>query len=60
VRTDGDSMTVAFHDAVDAVRWAAAAQEALLAHPWPARLLEHPYCAPVYLVGDRLLTHLSR
>ena len=50
VRADGDSLTAAFHDAVDAVQWAVAAQEALLAHPWPARLLEHPYCAPVHLV----------
>lgn len=54
VRTDGDSMTLAFHDAVDAVRWAVAAQDALLAHPWPRRLLEHPYCAPVTLVRRRV------
>jgi len=54
VRTDGDSMTVAFHDAIDAVKWAVAAQEALLAHAWPRRLLEHPYCKAVYL-GDACL-----
>ncbi|KIZ06080.1 hypothetical protein MNEG_1873 [Monoraphidium neglectum] len=53
VRTDGDSMCAAFHDAVDAVTWAVAAQAALLAHPWPARLLEHPYCAPVTLVFQK-------
>lgn len=53
VRCDGDSLTLAFHDARDAVGWAVAAQEALLRHPWPARLLEHPYCAPVTLVGIR-------
>lgn len=50
MRTDGDSLTAAFHDAVDAVGWAVAAQEALLAHPWSGRLMQHPYCAPVTLV----------
>jgi hypothetical protein len=25
------------------------AQEQLLEVPWPAKLLEHPYCAPVHL-----------
>ncbi|GBF89534.1 adenylate cyclase [Raphidocelis subcapitata] len=54
VRTDGDSLTAAFHDAVDAVRWAVAVQEALLAHPWPQRLLEHPHAAVVHL-GDACL-----
>jgi hypothetical protein len=56
VRTDGDSLTAAFHNAGDAVRWACEVQEALLSHPWPARLLEHPYCAPVTVVGS---THCS-
>ena len=36
ISTEGDSLFVAFDDAVTAVRAAAAAQRALAVHPWPA------------------------
>ncbi|KAF8064653.1 CYR1 [Scenedesmus sp. PABB004] len=49
VRTDGDSFTLAFHDALDAVAYCIQAQEQLLEVPWPPRLLEHPLAAPARL-----------
>eukprot|EP00775_Hariotina_reticulata_P012225 gene12225-12363_t len=49
VCTNGDSFTFAFHDAADAVAYCIRAQEQLLEAPWPAQLLQHPYCAAVHL-----------
>lgn len=41
---------MAFHDPVDAVRWAVLLQSALLRLDWPPLLLEHPLCRPRPLV----------
>ncbi|GLI59319.1 hypothetical protein VaNZ11_001174 [Volvox africanus] len=50
VTTEGDAFLVAFHDPVDAVRWALLLQSALLKLDWPPLLLEHPLCRPRPLV----------
>ncbi|GBF94709.1 adenylate cyclase [Raphidocelis subcapitata] len=41
VTTEGDSFTIAFHDAFDAVSWALAMQQAMLDADWPEALLSH-------------------
>ncbi|GIL44201.1 hypothetical protein Vafri_1723 [Volvox africanus] len=46
ITTEGDAFLVAFHDPVDAVRWALLLQSALLKLDWPPLLLEHPLCRP--------------
>ncbi|CAG9465932.1 unnamed protein product [Pedinophyceae sp. YPF-701] len=46
--TEGDSFTVAFHHALDAVRFAFDLQVALLAVAWPERILQHELCATVH------------
>jgi hypothetical protein len=43
-------LQVAFHEPVDAVRWALLLQSALLKLDWPPLLLEHPLCRPRPLV----------
>ncbi|KIY97406.1 adenylate cyclase [Monoraphidium neglectum] len=47
VTTEGDSFTVAFHDAFDAVSWALAMQQAMLEADWPEALLSHEKAAVV-------------
>jgi class 3 adenylate cyclase len=41
VTTEGDSFTIAFHDAFDAVVWALATQRAMLEAEWPQAILDH-------------------
>ena len=53
IRNEGDSFTLAFHDALDAVQFCLRAQEALQALDWPRELLEHDLCKTVTL-GDLL------
>jgi len=48
VTTEGDSFTVAFHDALDAVAWALHAHHALLGADWPEELLTHDKAAVVF------------
>ncbi len=48
VTTEGDSFTIAFHDAFDATAWALHVQTALLNAAWPEALLSHPRAATVY------------
>ena len=50
VTTEGDAFLVAFHEPVDAVRWALLLQSALLKLDWPPLLLEHSLCRPRPLV----------
>lgn len=50
--TEGDSFTVAFHDAFDAVAWALATQSALLSADWPAELMSHPKAHTEYAVDS--------
>ncbi|KAK9811314.1 hypothetical protein WJX72_001645 [[Myrmecia] bisecta] len=47
VTTEGDSFTLAFHDAVDAVCWCLHAQQGLLRARWPVKLALHPAAATV-------------
>lgn len=42
VTTQDGSVTVAFHDPIDAISWALHAQLALLEAPWAAELLDQP------------------
>ncbi|KAG1654212.1 hypothetical protein FOA52_010589 [Chlamydomonas sp. UWO 241] len=48
--TEGDSFIVAFVDALSAVRFAVAAQAALLNLSWPTELLAAPFCSEVWAV----------
>lgn len=48
VNTEGDSFTVAFHDALDAVAWALHVQEAMLEADWPEELLDQEKAGLVY------------
>ena len=52
VTTEGDSFTIAFHDAFDAVAWALATQRAMLEAEWPQPLLAHEKAALVYSSMD--------
>ncbi|GLI69538.1 hypothetical protein VaNZ11_014183 [Volvox africanus] len=51
IRNEGDSFTLSFHDAVDAVMFCLKAQETLMAEDWPKELAEHPQTG-VVSVGD--------
>ncbi|GAX81539.1 hypothetical protein CEUSTIGMA_g8967.t1 [Chlamydomonas eustigma] len=51
IRNEGDSFTLAFHDALDAVKYCLKAQERLLSVTWPIPLMTHELCKPV-TVGD--------
>ncbi|GFR45632.1 hypothetical protein Agub_g7040, partial [Astrephomene gubernaculifera] len=59
VTTEGDAFLVAFHDPVDAVRWALLLQSSLLKLDWPPLLLEHPLCRPRPLVPVACVTAAS-
>ncbi|WIA37804.1 hypothetical protein OEZ86_014669 [Tetradesmus obliquus] len=48
VTTEGDSFTIAFHDAFDAVCWSLAMQQAMLEADWPQALLSHEKAGVVY------------
>jgi len=48
VTTEGDSFTVAFHDALDAVAWSLHVQQALLEAEWDPELLKHPHARVVW------------
>eukprot|EP00877_Chromochloris_zofingiensis_P009839 jgi/Chrzof1/5108/Cz15g11210.t1 len=48
VTTEGDSFTVAFHDAFDAVAWSLHMQQAMLEAEWPEQLLYHDKACTVY------------
>jgi class 3 adenylate cyclase len=48
VTTEGDSFTIAFHDAFDAVCWSLAMQQAMLEADWPEALLTHEKAGTVY------------
>ncbi|GLC47090.1 hypothetical protein PLESTM_002024900 [Pleodorina starrii] len=51
IRNEGDSFTLSFHDAVDAVMFCLKAQEKLMSVEWPKELSEHPRTG-VVTVGD--------
>ncbi|KAG2436965.1 hypothetical protein HXX76_006480 [Chlamydomonas incerta] len=51
IRNEGDSFTLSFHDAVDAVNFCLKAQEKLMTVDWPKELVEHQRTATV-TVGD--------
>jgi len=44
VHTEGDSFTVAFHEAEDAMKWCASVQESLQSLTWPAVFSSAPVC----------------
>eukprot|EP00026_Physarum_polycephalum_P005868 Phypoly_transcript_05907.p1 GENE.Phypoly_transcript_05907~~Phypoly_transcript_05907.p1 ORF type:complete len:565 (+),score=76.78 Phypoly_transcript_05907:106-1800(+) len=44
IGTEGDSFELAFHSAVDAVRWCLSVQEKLIHLSWPEGLLKSDYC----------------
>lgn len=46
--TEGDSFTIAFHDAFDAVCWSLAMQQAMLKADWPEALLSHEKASTAY------------
>jgi class 3 adenylate cyclase len=47
--TEGDSFTLAFHNATEAVMFAIEAQEALMQGVWPPELLNTSLCKPVWV-----------
>ncbi|KXZ48733.1 hypothetical protein GPECTOR_25g317 [Gonium pectorale] len=51
--TEGDAFILAFHSAEDAALYAVAAQERLVAAPWPEEMLSHPDCEVVWVVPQR-------
>src|SRR4051812_30429768 len=55
VKTEGDALMVAFADPVKALSFGLAAQEALLAQPWPSELLEDESAAEVRAADGTLL-----
>merc|ERR1712065_78621 len=45
VKTEGDAFMIAFHQPIDAVRFATKTQLLLLKQKWPAQIMSHPFCA---------------
>ncbi|KAK9835452.1 hypothetical protein WJX74_000339 [Apatococcus lobatus] len=59
VTTEGDSFTMAFHDAIDAVGFAMHLQEAMLDVSWPSEILADPHaCLVTTASGQKLFNGL--
>ncbi|KAK9842884.1 hypothetical protein WJX74_003872 [Apatococcus lobatus] len=59
VTTEGDSFTLSFHDAIDAIGFALHLQERLLEVPWPDEILSNPHaCEVLGADGKRLFNGL--
>jgi hypothetical protein len=52
VKTEGDAFMVTFFNAMDAVMWCLAVQEALVSQDWPEKFLEHKSGAVLVLNDD--------
>eukprot|EP00798_Chlamydomonas_sp_ICE-L_P026803 gene26803-4397_t len=58
IRNEGDSFTISFHEACDAVRFCLQAQKTLMTAKWPSQLLEHESGCKI-TVGDLASTNAS-